>query len=434
MRIGKKFQHLLEDQDIKRWYENLARGSQSTADVRLRGLGRFCNYASSSPKELLSKSEKDISDLLMDYVSDLEKNGKAGSYIDSCLKPVRSWLKYNSIILTRPIKVKNAKIPTTLNGQRTPSQEQLRNIILAGTMASRVCISLVSMSGLRLEVLGNYQGNNGLRIGDLPELIINGENIEFEKMPLRIVVKNNLSKAGHEYFSFIGKEGADYIKAYLEERIRKGEKLTKDSPLVIPRNQQIHFITTINIGDQIREAIRKAGFHWRPYDLRHYFATQTLEAESKGTGLIRDYRVFFMGHKGDIEHQYTLNNRTLSNDKIEQMRSAYAKCLRFIETEEKGIKEEDYAKIQRDTAIMIMETAFNIQLTEEQKEELRGIDTNDFQKRLGEIFKDKRADVLNNGNKHKTISERQLEDYLNKGWELVQIYPKGDKAVIKLPS
>lgn len=433
MRIGKKYQHLLEDQDIKRWYENLARGSQSTADVRLRGLGRFCNYASSSPKELLSKSEKDISDLLMDYVSDLEKNGKAGSYIDSCLKPVRSWLKYNSIILTRPIKVKNAKIPTTLNGQRTPSQEQLRNIILAGTTASRVCISLVSMSGLRLEVLGNYPGNNGLRIGDLPELIINGENIEFEKIPLRVVVKNNLSKAGHEYFSFIGKEGGDYIKAYLEERIRKGEKLTKDSPLIVPRNQQAHFINTINIGDQIREAIRKAGFHWRPYDLRHYFATRMLEAESNGS-IIRDLRVFFMGHKGDIEHQYTLNNRTFSKDEIEKMRTDYSKCTRFLETVEKGIKEEDSLRVVRETSLTIMEEGFNIKLSDEQREELMSIPYPDFQKRLGEIFKDKRADVLNNGNKHKTIPERQLEDYLNKGWELVQIYPKGDKAVIKLPS
>ena len=46
----------------------------------------------------------------------------------------------------------------------------------------------------------------------------------------------------------------------------------------------------------------------------------------------------------------------------------------------------------------------------------------------------KRVQELNNGNKHKTIPEEDLESYLNKGWELVQIYPKGDKAVIKLPS
>ena len=26
-----------------------------------------------------------------------------------------------------------------------------------------------------------------------------------------------------------------------------------------------------------------------------------------------------------------------------------------------------------------------------------------------------------------------LEEYLNSGWELVQIYPRGDKAVVRLP-
>jgi hypothetical protein len=61
------------------------------------------------------------------------------------------------------------------------------------------------------------------------------------------------------------------------------------------------------------------------------------------------------------------------------------------------------------------------------------LDTADYQKRLSDIFKDKRADILNNGNSHKTIPENELESYLNKGWELVQIYPRGDKAVIRLP-
>ena len=123
MRIGKKYIGLLDDPDVKRWYENLIRGSQSTADVRLRGLGRFCYHFSLTPKTLLEKSEKEISDIMMDYVTELEKQGKAGSYIDSCLKPVKSWLKYNSMVLTRPIKIRNAKIPTTLKFQRTPSQD-----------------------------------------------------------------------------------------------------------------------------------------------------------------------------------------------------------------------------------------------------------------------------------------------------------------------
>ena len=374
----------------------------------------------------------------MDYVTELEKQGKAGSYIDSCLKPVKSWLKYNSMVLTRPIKIRNAKIPTTLKGQRTPSQDQLKKIIQAGTMASRVCIALVSQSGVRLEVLGNYQGSDGLRLGDFPELKIESDTVNFEVVPARIVIRPSLSKAGHEYFTFIGPEGTEYIRDYLNERIRKGEKLSIDSPLVIPRNQKIHFISTINIGDQIRDAIRKAGFYWRPYDLRHYFATQTLEAESKGTGLIRDFRVFLMGHKGDIEHQYTLNNRTLSTERIEQMRSVYAKALKYLETDSKGLKEEDVAKItsdtMRETAIMILETAYGMKLSDREKEDLMALDVNELQDRLRNIFREKKAEIFNGGNKHKTIPECDLESYLNNGWELVQIYPHGDKAVIRLPS
>ncbi len=81
-----------------------------------------------------------------------------------------------------------------------------------------------------------------------------------------------------------------------------------------------------------------------------------------------------------------------------------------------------------------METAFRMKPTDEQKEELSTLDIAEVQKRLGEISQEKRVQELNNGNKHKTISEKDLETYLNKGWELVQIYPKGDKTVIKLAS
>ena len=62
-----------------------------------------------------------------------------------------------------------------------------------------------------------------------------------------------------------------------------------------------------------------------------------------------------------------------------------------------------------------------------------GLDINDLQDKLREIFRDKKADILNNGNRHKTIPEGELESYLNRGWELVQIYPRGDKAVVRLP-
>ena len=49
------------------------------------------------------------------------------------------------------------------------------------------------------------------------------------------------------------------------------------------------------------------------------------------------------------------------------MMSVYVRASKFFETEEKDLKEEDYARIQGDTAIITLEMTFNIQLTEEKK-------------------------------------------------------------------
>ncbi len=110
--------------------------------------------------------------------------------------------------------------------------------------------------------------------------------------------------------------------------MREREKLTADSPLITPsrfhKNLIGNHIRTMNISDLMRKPIRAAGFDWRPYVLRRYFDTRLMMAESDGL-IIRDYRTFQMGHKGDIEHTYTAN-KGLTKDMVEKMREAYAKA------------------------------------------------------------------------------------------------------------
>lgn len=48
-------------------------------------------------------------------------------------------------------------------------------------------------------------------------------------------------------------------------------------------------------------------------------------AESKEL-VLRDYRQFWMGHKGDMEARYTTNKGRLPNEVIEDMRKAYERC------------------------------------------------------------------------------------------------------------
>jgi hypothetical protein len=67
---------------VKRWFENVARGSPVTADVYLRRLAAFCSDMQTTPKELVAKSERELHDFMLDCISQMEKARKAGSYIE----------------------------------------------------------------------------------------------------------------------------------------------------------------------------------------------------------------------------------------------------------------------------------------------------------------------------------------------------------------
>ena len=82
-----KYASLLEDVDVRRWYENVARGSRVTADVYLRRLGAFCQYFGKSPKDLLSMDETELYNLLLDYVSMMEGRGMLAAILSRRLRP-----------------------------------------------------------------------------------------------------------------------------------------------------------------------------------------------------------------------------------------------------------------------------------------------------------------------------------------------------------
>lgn len=326
---------ILEDKDLGRWHANVARGSPITADVYARRLGAFCEQMKVEPVALPPLAEKRLRDLLLDFVAEEEKKRRAGSYIQSSIKAVKSWLLHNGVKLSLPVRIRGTSDTPSLKDERTPTQEELRAILLAATPRDRVACALMGFSGVRPEVLGNYRGDDGLRLADLKDLKVDGGSIEFERTPALVEVRSELSKAGHRYFTFLGEEGCGYTLQYLRERLRAGEKLAPESDLIHPKgtggSRDKSFITTINVGDGVRSSIRRAGFRWRPYVLRAFFDTQLLLAESKGR-LAHDYRVFWMGHKGSMEARYTTNKGRLQKELIEDMRTAYERCEPFLST------------------------------------------------------------------------------------------------------
>ncbi|MBS7635932.1 hypothetical protein KEJ37_01075 [Candidatus Bathyarchaeota archaeon] len=120
----------------------------------------------------------------------------------------------------------------------------------------------------------------------------------------------------------------------MEEKVECGEQLSKDSPLLgfDPRGVKKNmFLRTTLVTRDIREAILRAGFKWRPYVLRAYCDTNMIVAEFKGK-ISHPYLQFIMGHKGDIEARYSTNKGVLPPDMIEDMRKSYRECEPFLST------------------------------------------------------------------------------------------------------
>ncbi len=362
-----KKSRLLANPDIKRWYDNLARGSMNTAEGRLRRLGRFCETHQMTPVQLADIATKDlrtVTDLLEDHITMMEEKGRSPGYIDEQIKTVKSWLRHFDVEIKRKMRVRSINFTPTLQNERVPDAQEMSEIYSRAGLRESVIISLMAKSGLRPEVIGNHNGTDGLTIADLPDIVIHQSKAKCIRMPNRIVVRRELSKARHQYFTFGTKSATNHLVAYLNDRLSHGEPLHGDSPVVAPdyvyktnrgRNAAKKFLPTPRISKLVRDVFRPR-FAWRPYVLRPYFDTQLLIAESKGK-IAHDFRVFFMGHKGTMEARYTTNKGVLPEVLVAEMREAFLRAEEHLEQ-----TDTDPMLEQRIEAQGIIETATPEQL------------------------------------------------------------------------
>ena len=420
-----RHKHLLKDPDVKRWYDNLARGSVITAEERLRRLGRFCMVTGLDPKEIIEKkraSPDGFDDYIMDYVGKSLAKGEKPAQARNNLTTIKSWLGHHGLEITKKIK-----LPTSdYVDEVVPTKEQLAQIFRHCDTRARVVASMMAFCGLRPESLSNYLGTDGLRLGDLRELEIKKRTVEFTKIPTIVMVRKTLSKARHQYFSFLPEEGCQYLKEYLEARMRNGEKLDAESPVIthVREGSKLAFLRTTKLSWEVKLAMKEAGFTWRPYVLRSYCDTAFDISESKGF-ISHPWRQFFMGHKGDIEARYSTNKGRLPPDMVEEMRGAYKRCENLLQTSKAEPEREKIKETIKEQLLLVagfkqeeVEKMDFAQMTNEQLQDIVR------QRLLGAM--------VNNGSRQRVIHTGEVEQYIQQGWEYVAPLPE-DRAILKLP-
>ncbi len=424
-----KYSALQKDEDVARWLRNIERGSPITAEVAMRRLGRACEMLKLSPKQMVAKANENLKtfqDDLEDLVFKLEKEEKSPQYIAGILKHVRLWLRYNDITLTRKIKVSNSSATPTIENEQVPSQEELARIFRNSSARVRLAEALMAFADLRPESIGNHNGSDGLKLGDMPDIKIENKQVVFDKIPALLFVRAPLSKARHKYFTFLSAEGCSYLKEYLEERIRAGEELASHSPVISHERTETAtkpFMLTRKISHLIRMAMRKSGVYNRPYVLRAYAETQLIIAESKGK-ISHPYLQFIAGHKGDIEARYSTNKGRLPPEMIEDMRNAYQQCEPFLSTAALPTNQEVAKKEAQIEALKtVAKAVFGIDLLEvkiakerEQKKELS-------QEETIELFEVEIKKKREEPDPQKIVKEEELESCLAGGWQFVSVLP-----------
>ncbi len=424
---------LRQNESVMRWYRNLQQGSLITGDVYLRTLGLYCKSNAISPEQLIEDAGTGkLKNDFMDFVHKQGRDGKAGSYVIRFKKVITSWVAFNDLDANlKGVKIQGSNISPTLVDERPPLKDEIDAMLRSASVRGRAIISLLAFSGLRPETLGNYDASDALRIKDIEGLKIGNEGVEFSVFPSVLKVRQSkvqLSKKGHGYFTFIPSQSGKYIKDYMDARIRGGENLSPDSPIITTDTRGSNLrrsgiLATRFILKDTRTSIRNAGLGFRPYALRVYWASSMDVAEAKGI-VSHNWREFWMGHTGDISARYS-TNKVLPEDTVNAMRETYRRCEPVLVTE---VPEVGLSEVKKDLRSGILD-AIGISQQDMDKYDLANMSNEEFQALVRDTL---RKTLTGNAQRQRIISEREIEKFMSEGYEVFTTLPSG-KIVMKLP-
>ena len=338
---------LLSDPKVRSWWEARSLRSNQSADQLLRVFGLVLERTDLDPERLvkMARTKPDrLRDTLVGLATDLKKEGRLDTYIAKLFEGIKAYLKFQNV----PFDSYPALSPiqgASLGNERVPTPEELGRILDRMTLRGRVIALFMAHTGVRPGVLGAYQGERGLTLGDLPDLVMEPE-LSFKEVPFLINIPAALSKTRRSYKTFGTSQLANVFIAYLNERRERGEDLAPRSPVVVSGSTRgaaltsqrearfsRGFLTTKAIVEEMRTALQSSvpkGVRWRPYVLRAYCSTRLLMAEGAGK-VTRDLREAILGHDGGVAARYNVG-KAWGEDLLKEARAAYSRCEPYLVT------------------------------------------------------------------------------------------------------
>ena len=144
---------------------------------------------------------------LDDYIGTLQSENYSPGYISNFVKAVKTLFRVNGLRLELPYKLNRHEV----SRDRAPTPEEIASMIDLTDVRGKVIVSMLALGGFRIGTLCRLQYRH-VR-----------EDIERGIVPIYIHVEVGITKGKyHDYDTFIGREAAEHLKAYLEARRQGG--------------------------------------------------------------------------------------------------------------------------------------------------------------------------------------------------------------------
>ena len=250
---------------INSWLDRL---SKSKTPITVKNYQSALNCVLSDLKmsaediqELSFKNPEKLRDIIEEYfinlkLAPLTKNQR--------LSALRSFLNFaNRGFNLGKIEFDKSHTLSSIFDTEVPDKDKLRKAFEHADLRTKAAMSLYAFCGLRPRIIVN------LPFSAFVEMKIKDGQVIFKKEPMMIVIRKNIpgNKAKVDFFTFLIKDGMDFLKEYIESR--DDEFVGVEDAVVIyypeTNNPEVY------LWRGIKKAFKQAGIRSRPYVLRSYF-------------------------------------------------------------------------------------------------------------------------------------------------------------------
>jgi integrase/recombinase XerD len=275
----KELQNYLE---VGSWLNTVSKSSQS---YYIRAIELFCNWIGKNPSELINERNQEVKsdnpidrnntrDMLIEFRKELEKMEYAPKSINVMDGAIRSFYSANlgKMGMINIRNYSNSKVST--NKDLVPTLEELKKMLDVVDIEEKFRIIFIAQTGMRVSDAVK------LKYGDIKRELEQNNN----PLAIRFLPTKDREIIG-ERITFLGSDGIEILKQYLQFRKERGDTIIDDSPLFasrIRKRGKHKAITQQKFNETIKKAGQRIGLvngdskygRIRIHCLRKFFITQ----------------------------------------------------------------------------------------------------------------------------------------------------------------